>query len=138
MQRRTYLAIAGGTLATLAGCSGGSASDDEYGDWFSNVDNYDGDVDRTGRDVVTVSVGAGDGFEFSPAAILIEPGTTVAWEWTGRGGQHNVVERNGAFASDYHTEEGTVFEYTLENSGLFPYYCEPHRDLGMKGGVRVE
>ena len=135
MERRAYLAAVTGSLAALAGCGGGGS--DEYGDWFSNVDNFDGEVDRTGTAAVTVEVGADDGFAFAPAAVQVDPGTTVTWEWIGKGGRHNVVERNGAFASPYHSEEGASFEWTAEESGLFPYFCEPHREMGMKGGVRV-
>jgi len=82
MQRRTYVAVLGGSLAGLAGCSGGSQ---EYGDWFENVDNYDGEADRTDESTVTVAVGADDGFAFEPAAICVTTGTTVVWEWTGEG-----------------------------------------------------
>ena len=141
MQRRAYLtAVAGslvtGSLAALAGCGGGGS--DEYGDWFSNVDNYDGEVDRTGESRVAVAVGADDGFAFEPAAIRVDAGTTVVWEWTGEGGRHNVVERGGAFESAYHEDAGATFDHSFDDPGLFPYYCEPHREMGMKGGVRVE
>jgi len=137
MQRRTYLAVTAGAAAALAGCSGGGGSGDGYGDWFSNVDNYDGEVDRTGTAAVTVEVGVDDGFAFAPAAVRVDPETTVTWEWTGKGGRHNVIERDGAFASPYHSGEGASFEWAPEESGLFPYFCEPHREMGMKGGVRV-
>jgi len=135
MERRAYLAIAAGALGTLAGCGGGAEA---YGEWFENVDNYDGEVDRTGESSVTVAVGADDGFAFEPAAIRVDTGTTVVWEWTGRGGRHNVVEREEAFASPYHRDAGVTFTHTFDEPGLFPYVCEPHRHLGMKGGVRVE
>jgi plastocyanin len=135
MRRRALLAATAGGVAALAGCGGGS---EEYGDWFANVDNYDGEQDFTGQTQVTIAVGADDGFAFEPAAIRIDTGTTVVWEWTGMGGRHNVVERDDAFASEYYREEGQTFEHAFETTGLFPYYCEPHREMGMKGGVRVE
>ena len=140
MRRRTYLGAVAGAMSLVAGCSGGDGGDggDTYGDWFANVDNYDGEVDRTGTSTVRVDVGAGDGFAFAPAAVRVDAGTRVVWEWTGQGGQHNVVERDGAFASPYHTESGATYEYVFDESGLFPYYCDPHRAMGMKGGVRVE
>jgi halocyanin-like protein len=136
MHRRTYLGLATAALVGLAGCSSGGS--EEYDDWFEDVKNYDGEVDRTGNQRVTVSVGTGDGFDFEPAAIRIDTGTTVVWEWTGQGGQHNVVARDGAFESEYHQQAGATFEHTFADAGLFPYYCEPHRKFGMKGGVRVE
>jgi plastocyanin len=82
MQRRSYLAVLGGSLAGLAGCRGGSQ---EYGDWFENVDNDDGEADRTDESTVTVAVGADDGFAFEPTAICVTTGITVVWEWTGEG-----------------------------------------------------
>lgn len=132
MQRRTYLAVLGGSLAGLAGCRGGSQ---EYGDWFENVNNDDGEADRTDESTVTVAVGADEGFAFEPAAICVTTGTTVVWKWTGEGGRHNVVERTGAFASEYHRDEGATFEDTLEDPGLVPYSCEPHREMGTRAAA---
>ncbi len=134
-------ATASTALAGLAGClSGGSGGDDgpSLDDWLGDLAEYDGPVDRTGEDEVAVTVGAGnDGLAFDPLAVTVDVGTTVVWEWTGRGGRHNVVDRDGAFASEYHDTESATFEYTFDDAGTYAYYCEPHRTLGMKGGVRV-
>lgn len=140
MDRRRFLGLAGASTAALSGCIGGGSGDDSggYGDWFSDVDGYDGEVDRTGKSDVGVEVGAGDGLSFAPIAIVVDAGTTVTWTWTGKGGRHNVVERDGDFQSEYHDTAEATFEHTFDGSGVFPYYCEPHRSLGMKGGVRVE
>ncbi|MHB9286055.1 halocyanin domain-containing protein [Halobacteriales archaeon Cl-PHB] len=141
MDRRTLLAVTGGSLGLFAGClgigGGGGDGATSYGDWFDNVDNYEGEVDRTGQDQVSVAVGAGDGFAFAPAAIRVDSGTTVRWEWTGDGGRHNVVERDEAFSSPYHQTASATFDHEFTDSGLYPYVCEPHEQLGMKGGVRV-
>ncbi|ELZ35555.1 halocyanin domain-containing protein [Halorubrum tebenquichense] len=122
------------------GGSGGGAAG--YGDWFENVGNYEGTRDLRGQSEVTVSVGAGEnGLLFDPPAILIDPGTTVVWEWTGQGGAHNVVEENEVFSSgETVAEEGSTFEYTFEDAGegdVFRYVCEPHAGAGMKGAVAV-
>jgi halocyanin-like protein len=140
MRRRTYLAL-GGSLA-LGGCLGGGSSGDdgpdaEYGNWFDGVSNYDGETDLTDEDAVTVDVGAVDGLAFAPPAIRITPGTTVTWEWTGDGGLHNVVAEDGTFRSEDHNEAGATFEFTFEEPALHRYFCQPHEQLGMKGGVRV-
>jgi halocyanin-like protein len=140
MQRRTFLATV--TAATVAGCSDGGSStadgeDASYGNWFGDVDNFDGELDRTGMDRTTVEVGVEDGLAYGPAAIIVSPGTTVVWEWTGNGGGHNVVDTGGAFESELTNEAGHTFEHTFPDPGLCRYYCTPHRDLGMKGGVRV-
>jgi len=140
MRRRMYLASVG--VLGLAGCLGsgegsGDSTDASYGDWFDGVSNYDGETDLTSESAVTVAVGAVDGLVFGPAAIRIGTGTTVTWEWTGNGGQHNVVAEDDAFTSDYYVDEGATFEFTFDEPALHRYYCEPHRQLGMKGGVRV-
>jgi len=124
------------------GGDGGSGGPAGYGDWFEDVGNYEGTRDLRGQDEVTVSVGAGEnGLLFDPPAILVDPGTTVVWEWTGAGGGHNVVEENGAFDSgEPAAEEGTTFEHTFADAGdgdVFRYVCEPHQSVGMKGAVAV-
>lgn len=150
---------------SLAGCSGGSGGDDggdggsggdgsgggESGDtdgdtpsfdgWFEGVDNYDGVADRTGTDSTTVQVGTdanGGAYGFGPAAIRVSTGTTVAFEWTGEGGQHNVAERDGAFESDMYQEAGVHFEHEFGEAGTYAYVCTPHEALGMKGAIVVE
>lgn len=111
---------------------------DGYGDWFANVGNYDGTVDLRGRSEVTIAVGAGeDGMLFSPAAALVDPGTTVVWEWTGRGG-HNVVSTDGTVSSRITSESGHTVSASLSDPGVLRYFCRPHRPSGMKGAVAVE
>ena len=134
----------GGAAALAAGTGlAGSATADEGEDlseWFDNVDNYDGVVDETGADEVTIEVGAqgNDGaFAFGPAAVRVDSGTTVVWEWTGEGGQHNVVAEDGSFESELVGDEGHTFEFTPEDSGVFKYACGPHKAMGMKGALVV-
>jgi len=144
--RRTALRSAAGLAggAALAGGAGAVAaqSGGEFGGWFDNVSNFDGVVDMTGQDEVTVEVGVqanGGAFGFGPAAVRISPGTTVVWEWTGAGGGHNVVAEDGTFSSgeDYVSEAGYTYEYTFESEGTYRYVCVPHETLGMKGAVVV-
>ncbi|AFK19875.1 halocyanin domain-containing protein [Haloferax mediterranei ATCC 33500] len=121
--------------------AGGDAAKQSFDGWFDGVKNYDGVVDKTGSDTVTVDVGVeanGGAFGFGPAAIRVSKGTTVAWEWTGDGGSHNVVETDGAFESEMVGDSGHTFEHTFEEAGTFTYSCVPHETLGMKGAVVVE
>lgn len=121
--------------------SGDSGGSEDFDGWFDNVDNYDGVTDETGADEVTVEVGAdgnGGAFAFAPAAVRVDSGTTVVWEWTGEGGQHNVVDQDGAFESELVSEEGHAFEHTFEESGTYKYACNPHKSMGMKGAIVVE
>lgn len=150
--RRQLLRASGAAIAmgpALAGCLSGTDSDEsdyvddepDYGGWFDGADNYDGTLDMTGREEVTVRVGTGDdGLRFEPPAIQIDPFTTVVWEWTGNGGTHNVVHEpesssEPAFESELARESGFRFEYTFNHEQIYRYYCEPHRDLGMRGAV---
>ncbi|QLD87869.1 halocyanin domain-containing protein [Natronomonas salina] len=145
--RRAFITgtVAAATAAGATAAGGTAAAQGEaYQGWFDDVDNYEGTVDYRGEDEVTVAVGAGDaGVLFDPPAILVDPGTTVVWEWTGVGGTHNVVHEPGeegeaAFESDMYESEGETFEFTFDvEEGIFPYFCSPHRAVGMKGAVAV-
>jgi halocyanin-like protein len=116
----------------------------DFGGYLSDANAFEGVEDFRGRDEVTVKVGAGEiNLAFSPAAIHIDPGTTVIWEWTGEGGGHNVVAENDAFRSgEPVAAEGTTFEHTFEaqdnaSDNLHRYFCDPHKAAGMKGGIAV-
>lgn len=166
--RRTVLGRFGGlgVVGLLAGCSGGDGNggngtptptptpavetvtptdgDDltALESFLSDVSNYDEVEDRQDTDVVTVAVGAeGNGayFAFDPAAVRVDRGTEIRWEWTGRGGTHNVTAVEGAeFQSDLADEAGFTFEWTADEAGRAFYVCEPHRGAGMKGAIVIE
>ncbi len=143
MSRRRLLRAGGASAAAAAGIAAGTGTAAaQYDGWLDDVSNYDGTHDYRGQDEVTVEVGAGDtGLLFAPAAILIDPGTTVVWEWTGRGGAHNVVANDETFDSgETVNEEGYTFEYTFEDASegdVFNYLCVPHEAVGMKGSVAI-
>ncbi|RLM53226.1 halocyanin domain-containing protein [Halobellus sp. Atlit-31R] len=157
LSRRTILGATAAITAGLAGCSGsgstdggaaaasgGSDGDDAQPSaesYLSDTSNYDGVVDETGRSEVSVTVGAesnGGNWGYGPAAIRVSPGTTVVWEWNGRGGPHNVVAEDESFRSEQVTSAGHTFSQTFSEPGTTLYYCTPHRGLGMKGAVVVE
>jgi len=157
--RRTVVGAAAALAAGLAGCSGGSTSDtsesgdssddaDANGDgsasafdgYLANASNYDGIVDETGSSEVTVTVGAeanGGNWGYGPAAVRVSSGTTVVWEWSGRGGPHDVVAEDGSFSSEQRNGAGHTYTRTFDEPGTVRYYCTPHRTLGMKGVVVV-
>ncbi|MFB6167240.1 MAG: halocyanin domain-containing protein [Haloferacaceae archaeon] len=128
-------AVGGGALSAPAAAQSGT----DLSGWLSNVSNADELVDETGASEVRIAVGAqanGGAFGFAPAAVRVDPGTTVVWEWTGDGGSHNVVAEGGVFESDLASEAGHTFEWTAE-SGVYRYACTPHKTLGMKGALVV-
>lgn len=141
MDRRTFLATAGGTgLGALAGCSalGLSGNAPESGDH---------DVGMTTR-------------RFRPETIEVPPGTTVVWENTSShahtvtayddqipdgteffaSGGFDSTEaaregwRNGTEGALY---QGDTFEHTFEEPGDYAYFCIPHEQGGMFGTVVV-
>ncbi|USZ70411.1 halocyanin domain-containing protein [Natronosalvus halobius] len=161
--RRTFLQVSGGTLALalVAGCveedegssgngngngngdggsgNGNGSAEYDFDGYLDDANNYDGVEDHTGESEVAVDVGAGsDGFAYEPAAIVVDSGTTVVWEWTGAGGSHDVIAEDGSFESEMYGDEGETFEHTFDETGTFTYYCSPHISMGMKGAVVVE
>lgn len=154
VSRREYLSgaalLAVGGMAALAGCTSGRAADadkarvptePDYKGWFDGVSNYDRTIDLRGQDGVMIQVGAEGNmgaFAFGPAAVAVSPGTTVTWNWTGKGGGHNVVAESGAFDSgDLVSTSGYTFEHTFTEPGIYKYVCEPHKSMGMRGAVFV-
>ncbi|MFB9826103.1 halocyanin domain-containing protein [Halobaculum roseum] len=121
--------------------TGGDSGNASFDGWFDDVDNYDGVVDETSADEVTVEVGTeanGGYYGFGPAAVRVSTGTTVVWEWTGQGSSHNVAAEDGSFESELVSEEGHTFSHTFDSSGTTKYACTPHKAMGMKGVVVVE
>ncbi len=144
------VATAGAVAASTAGTA--SAQEDIYGGYLTGADTDGSAVtataDARGNDEVVVQVGRGsNGFKFSPGAVLVDPGATVVWEWTGQGGSHNVIHETGTeFASageqlfssgDPVGGSGTTFEHAFSDAGAYQYFCDPHKSLDMKGVVAV-
>ncbi len=164
--RRQFLAGTGLTaLAVTAGCvSSGSSSKpaaetgtetttetetatpeqtpESLDDWLDDANGYDGEPHRYGpesRPTIMVGQETDDGLAFSPPAIEVPPGTIVQWDWTGHGGQQNVVAVDGTFDSGRtNAQPGTGYHYFFEETGEYRYVSEPHRDDGMKGAIIVK
>jgi len=131
---------AGAALGAAPATVGAQSDGTDLASWFDGVSNYDGVVDETGSDSVTVEVGVeanGGAFGFGPAAVRVDPGTTVTWTWTGQGGSHNVAASEGAFESELTDSGDYTFEHTFEEAGVYTYVCTPHETMGMKGAVVV-
>ncbi|WP_332897358.1 halocyanin domain-containing protein [Haladaptatus sp. CMSO5] len=140
-------------LAATAGVAAGSAlgvnllsqpvaaqADSSLETWFANTDNVTELVDLRGKGTVDIAVGsAGNGgsFGFEPAAVRVDPGTTVRWTWTGEGGMHNVVAKDGSFESEFYSTAGETFEFVPDAAGVTRYACAPHEMMGMKGALVV-
>lgn len=130
-----------GTLA-VAGCSGGSPSEN------------DSPTASESASGATVEVGPGGSYSFDPEEVTIGVGETVTWSFATGG--HNVSARpedysevslpEGAdpFASfdgddPYsYNDPGSTFSHTFETPGEYVYVCVPHAATGMIGRVVVE
>ncbi|WP_277540502.1 halocyanin domain-containing protein [Haloarcula laminariae] len=124
------------------GGGGGEAGPPDFGGYLDQVGNFDGSVtDARGQDSATVEVGVeanGGPYGFGPAAIHVDNGATVQWEWTGNG-SHNVVSANDGplDSGDAVGDAGVNYEHTFEEDGIYNYVCVPHEGLQMKGSVVV-
>ncbi|MDL5363128.1 halocyanin domain-containing protein [Halalkalicoccus sp. NIPERK01] len=146
LSRRRFLATtAGVTAGTALGVSqlarsAVASSESDLSTWFANTDNATEIVDWRGQSRVEVTVGAtgnGGALAFEPAAIRVDPGTTVVWTWSGQGGVHNVVAKDGSFESEYYAEAAESFEFAPDAEGVIRYACAPHESTGMKGVLVV-
>ena len=144
MNRRKFVATIGGAgTVAIAGCLGGDdpPEEPEVGDWFGPTRNYDGFEDRTDEDEITVLVGTGErGWEFDPPAITVREGTTIVFEWTGRGGDHNVEHADDDWQNPQGlvSEEGHTWSRTFNSPGTHKYTCWPHEHQGMRGAIFVD
>ncbi|MFB6179371.1 MAG: halocyanin domain-containing protein [Halorientalis sp.] len=133
-----------GNETSGGGESGGGGSapagPPDFGGYLDGANNYSGNVvDKTGQKEVTVQVGAGStNLAFGPAAVHVDNGATVKWEWTGKGGAHNVVSNDDVFNSGSPTgSAGVNYEYTFKKDGVYNYHCKPHEASGMKAAIVV-
>ena len=142
--RGTAAAAATGLAAGAAApVSAQGSSGPDYGDWFSNTDNFDGTHDETGKDSVTVTVGAkanGGTFGFGPAAVRVSPGTKVTFDWASD--THTVTVQSQPDGADWQGHDdiedtGFSYSHTFETPGIYEYYCIPHEAMGMKGAIVV-
>lgn len=77
-------------------------------------------------------------YEFSPKELHIAPGTTVRWKNT-TSNYHTVTpDGHNAWTQWQTASSGETFEVRFDQAGTFPYYCMPHRALGMMGTIVVE
>ena len=141
---------AGGANETAGGAGGAGGADGSGGTpadrrrtfdgWLADTDNHESVVDLTGRDLVTIGVGAagnGGRLAFDPPAVRVDPGTTVVWEWLVGGVDHDVRAADGGFASEVAAQVGHRYGVTFTGEKLWKYECAAHSGEGMRGVVLV-
>ncbi len=99
----------------------------------------------------TVTVGANRRFGFSPKEITIQPGDTVEWVCAGVP-PHNIIFDPAKIPSGSGSDakrlshEGLMYSINAKvsscfngmPSGVYTYYCNPHRGAGEVGKIIVE
>ena len=158
--RRRFLqtSASAAIIGSSAGCLGGEDEEDDaleiehgfvdeefdYGGWFDDVENFEGTYDMREVWEGTIFVLDGqDGPRFHPPAIAVSgraTGVTITFEWWETEQEHNVVHEDGDFESDFHSEPGEHFDVSFHQGHLgeiFRFYCENHRDEGMKGAIAL-
>ena len=90
-------------------------------------------------EVHTVTVdGFGTNIRFVPDTLTINEGDTIRFLWSGQLLPHNAIEENELFNSgDAMRNVDYTYTFNYTQSGVYDFYCEPHRDLGMLGQITV-
>jgi plastocyanin len=92
-----------------------------------------------GLDVTITQIGE----TWSPSVVTITPGDEVTWQWTS--GLHTTTSGTGPGDPDAGllwnsplTSAVPTFSFTFNDTGHYPFFCEPHFIVGMVGEVIVE
>ncbi len=80
-----------------------------------------------------------DDMRFSPATVTIPAGGTVVWKFEGSLPHSTTSEAGSPKAWDSGIlGPGATYAVKFDQPGTYPYYCTPHRSMGMKGVVIVQ
>jgi len=115
----------------------------EVDNWLDGYDEYSGRLtDKTGQSSASVTVGArspnGQNRSFAPAAILVDSGTEMVFEWNGLGGSHDVVWEDGDFGASRTTADASYsYSVTIDEPGVYRYFCRTDRPYNGRGAVVV-
>ena len=79
---------------------------------------------------------------FEPAEITVKVGEKVTWKMSGPGfhtvtGGDGTVDPASPIGDKAMTDPSATHEVTFTKAGKYPYFCQPHLSLGMKGTVTV-
>lgn len=145
--------LSNGGLARAGGDTGGESATTTAGSsehtppaslesWLADANGYDGEPQRYGagsQPEIRVGEPVDGRMAFSPPVIEVYTMTNVHWEWTGHGGQHNVVALDGTFDSGRtNAQNGTSYRYVFAEPGEYPFVSEPRGAEGMRGAVVVK
>ena len=78
-------------------------------------------------------------FRFDPSTVNVQVGDTVRWTFVD-GGHSTTSGSNCSGDGMWNSgirNAGSVFFFTFNSAGTFPYFCIPHCTIGMVGSVTV-
>jgi plastocyanin len=76
------------------------------------------------------------GIMFAPVEMHVAPGATVLWTNSSTL-QHTVTAEDGSFDSAG-LDPGDTFTQVFAAPGTYPYFCVPHKSIGMTGVIVVD
>ena len=117
--RRGAIWVATGLSLVVVGCGGDDPADPGGGG---------------ATPVATTAVAVRDN-QFVPAAIVVAPGATVTWTFSGAN-PHNVIFPSTAIADSGNQTAGTFATAMPAAAGTYGYSCTIHP--GMNGTVQVQ
>jgi len=113
----------------------------------SNSCTREAATDLTGQAAVTIEFGdAAHAFAYAPPCFRVSPGTQVTF--SGPFAIHplvggvvsdttNVAQPDPTSPFQPPTTTGASKTFTLTDAGVFPFYCNVHSSIGMKGAAFV-
>lgn len=75
---------------------------------------------------------------FSPNDLTIPAGTLVTWRNQAAIVHTVTPDGHGEWNRVEMTSADQTFSHRFETPGTYPYFCEPHRSVGMTGVIRVQ
>ena len=76
---------------------------------------------------------------FSTKIVKVDVGDTVFWKATNKGHNVEFIMKGGVpeGVEKFKSKRGKDTEYTFSISGIYAYWCSPHKAAGMIGFVIV-
>ena len=76
---------------------------------------------------------------FSQDIVKINVGDTIFWEATNAGHNVEFISKNGVpeGVKKFKSKVGDSTEFTFDTTGIYAYWCTPHKTLGMIGFIIV-
>jgi plastocyanin len=127
------------TSATSASASSSSTSSSGGGASIHDCDRATAE-DQTGQAAVTIAFPT---LEYTPACLRVKAGTAVTFMGDLAshplvGGEYEDGIKTPDEASPIKASSGMSVTFTLSDPGVYPYYCDIHYSIGMKGAIFVE